>query len=96
MAEKMFPYLTSFPQFHFPAFSAILVPVEFMHPHNLLGQELIQLIINLSEYQLVSSLIQLVRQPVESRISTRKLAGMRPHPFGSSHRLGQCTVITDV
>lgn len=67
-----------------------------MHPHNLLGQELIQLVINLSEYQLVSSPIQLVRQPLKSRISARKVAGMRPPPFGSSHHLCQCRVITDL
>lgn len=53
MAEKMFPCLTSFPQFHIPAFSGMLVPVKSMHPHNLLGQEMIQLIINLSEEQLI-------------------------------------------
>lgn len=96
MAEKSFPYLTSFPQFHFLAFIWMLVPVKSMHSHNLLGQELIQFIINLSKCQWVSSLIQLIRQPLKRRISIRKVAGMRPPPFGSSHHLCQGRVITGV
>lgn len=66
------------PQFHIPTHFGMLVLVKFMHPHNLLDQKLIQFIINLSEYQLASSLIQLIRQPVNSSSSPRKEAGMRP------------------
>lgn len=94
--KKKFPYLTSFPQFHIPAFSEMLVLVKFMHAHNFLGQELIQIIINLSEDQSVSPLIHLIRQPLKSRISTRKVAGMRSPPFGISPHLCQFRVITDL
>lgn len=74
----------------------MLVLVKFMQAHNFWGQELIQIITNLSEDQSVSPLIQFIRQPLKSRISTRKVAGLRPPLFGISPHLCQFRVITDL
>lgn len=51
MAKNLFSYLGTFPQFHIPFFSEMLVPVKFKYTCNFLCQGLVPLTINLSEYQ---------------------------------------------